>query len=253
MRKLHETACGYNHRTTGLSLCLEVRVTWALILAGFVELWPHGADNGHYQHRSGAEARAEIAVAHVLKLEPWLAWGWTGRHDAKIPSSFLNLEATRVLERRHGIDAYLDVMNVRAGFSVYRRGVDELDRVRTWGRAEIDTTHAYSIGYYDGGFPIVGYGPVSVRGPRIWEINRGTLPSYDWEISAEGEIRGLDCAGSLMLGGIRGDVPAWDLRISRQFFPGLSAGVTGGRIEPPGWGLPIYRIAALFSVEVQAR
>ena len=228
-------------------------ITWALLLSGFFELWPHNSADYYYQHRSGAEARATIEVAHILHIEPWIGYGWYGRPDAKIPSSFLNLEATRSLERWYGADGYLEYRKARVGISLYRRGVDELDRVRVWGKAEIDTTHAYSIGYYDGGWPIVGYGPVTVRGPRVVRLNNGTLPWYDWHIKAEGDYRGIGYLASLSMGGPAGVYPAWDVGLRRDLFSGFGIGVSGGRIESPGWGTPIYRIAAVATAKVSTR
>jgi hypothetical protein len=222
---------------------------WFLILTGFFELWPHANHDDYYQYQSGAEARLRLEIAQLVYVEPHLGYGWMGRPDAKIWGSMLNLEASRTLIRTHGVDLYVKFRDARLGFDISRKGVDELDRVRRWGMPEIDTTYAYSIGYYDGGAPIFGYGPITVRGPQILEINRGTLPWYNWEIEAAGELKGIAYSASLSLGGPRGDYPAWDLGVSRELFKGFSAGVRGGRIEPPGWGLPIYRIAAVFSVK----
>jgi hypothetical protein len=88
-----------------------------------LEAWPADAQD-YYQHRADGEITL-VFQWRQLRVDGFVGLGWWGRPDAKLPSSFLNLEATRTLERRHGIDvAYAPFDWFLVGASLRRRGVD---------------------------------------------------------------------------------------------------------------------------------
>lgn len=212
----------------------------------FLGVWPHTIDD-YYQHQYGGKVRVALESKYV-QVGSFMGLNWWGRPDANIPSSFLNLEATRVVERTYGAYLRIGPDRVGAGVMVYRRGVEHTDRPRVWGDKVVEETYAYSIGYYDGLRPVVWVTPVLLGGkalnlramfPFATQWNSGTLPWHDWEVQARWDFIGVDLA----LGGRRDGVVA-DTHLRLPLSNAFALGVDAGWIELPGWGRGRPRIAA---------
>lgn len=220
-------------------------MTWILLLSGFLELWPAGAGENYYQHRMGATVEA-VATIGIVEVRPWLGMTWWGRPDALIPSSFLNLEASRAIERTYGVAVLLGITNCKAGAGYWRRGVEELDRRRVWGQYAMELTHKYSLGYADAVYPIAICGPIRITGPPLIRTNWPlTLPEYYWHIFFKQEANGYVFQTYLGLGGPRGAYPSMNIEIDRKIARETYLGVAAGVIEPPGWGPSLMRFAAI--------
>ena len=211
--------------------------------AALLGVWPHAID-AYYQHEMRTEVRVGVRAPWVT-LELHAGGAWWGRPDAKIPSSFLNLEATRTLERFYGASLRIGPPVAGAGVIVYRRGVDELDRVRAWGLREIRDDYAYSIGYYDGLRAQLWVGPVTLASPWLVRWNAGTLPSHAWLLTVD-----LDrIRGNVRIGGERPGAVA-DVRIRQPLTQALALGLLVGWPEPPGWTRAAFRVGAAAEVWV---
>lgn len=221
-------------------------MSWPAIVVAFlgmIEAWPGSIDN-YYQHRMFGEVRVR-AEYQWIHAEAWMGLGIWGRPDAKIPSSFLNLEATRALERTYGASVTVGPPSMQLGATAYRRGVEETDRTRRWGVDSTMSGYRYSLGYHDGLRPLLvltmpRWG-VRAEGPWVWKYNDPlTLPAHDWQIAAHYWL--LDAL--LAFGGTRGGVAA-DVGITQRMLGRLSLGVRAGWIELPGWGKDAFRAAAV--------
>jgi hypothetical protein len=209
-----------------------------VVLGALLGLWPSTSGGDYYQHEARGDVTVRASFVHAVQLEVFYGLGWWGRPDAKIPHSFLNLEATRTLERYYGMELRFGG-NWGWGLNAVRRGVDELDRTRVWGLPEHDSTFQYSIGYNDGLRPVAFWQTVVLRGPYLLQWNRGTLPWHAWQLT--GVWKALDV--DFRVGGPRRGV-ALDVGIQYEVFDRLAVGLRAGTIEPPGWGTDQFRVAA---------
>ena len=184
--------------------------------AGSLEVWP-GVDRD-FQHRAWGEIRAQVAtpVRHVV-AEGFFGLMWWGSHTSKAPGSLFNLEASKVLERRHGGGLRWKSLGIFAE----RRGIEWLGATPVWGQ---------TLGYSDGVGPWFKTPWLEVRLPLV-ALNAPTLPRERWH-----------ALGRLAAGSFNFDAEA---------FPGVTdAGVSWkalglryGTLDYPGFGSPIHRWA----------
>jgi hypothetical protein len=214
-----------------------------VLLSALVGLWPHAGEGDYYQHEARGTVTIRASFGTWLTLDGVYGLGWWGRPDAKIRGSFLNLEASRTLERVYGVEARLGE-RIGWGLNVARRGVDELDRVRVWGQPVTDTTHAWSIGYHDGLRLLAYIQPyLIVYSPYVYQWHGNTLPWHAWQ----GQARYGRYTFDFGVGGPRDGIVA-DLGARWQVVEGMWVGGQVGWIEPPGWGKDVFRAAGIVAV-----
>lgn len=231
-----------------------------------------------YQHSMSGEGRAKLLWGPAF-AEGFLRVKWWGACDAKIPSSFLNAEAGKVIERWHGVNLGVEIRGVQIGGTVRRDAVHHIWRHKdrhnyfpeSWqvGRQAAfggdapnwpdDRPQKASLGYYDGAGPFVGYEghglDVELTGPQYrWKSL--TLPWPEWTLNAEYMYSAVweveTFVSTMHFHGFRLEVygqaggPAYEalsgeaiLRITRR----VGIGVRGGRIDVPGWSKPVDRLA----------
>lgn len=217
-----------------------------------------------YQHSIEAGGRVVGRIGPAA-AEAYLELKWWGACDSKIESSFLNAEAGRVIQRRHGVilGAYPNDQ-LFVGVGLIRRAVHHFWRnmkeIRLAGFPWSDNAEVAKIicesnrkcptmGYHEGVRPVVRYDTeaVSVRviGPH-WTWKNITLPWYRWMIGVEYHVGRWSAGVESELGGVSDDVFNWTLR--RRINGSISIGAEYGTVNTPGWDKPLDRLAV--SVQV---
>ena len=190
--------------------------------AASLEVWP--TVDRDFQHRAWGQISAQVAtpVRHVV-AEGYLELMWWGSHTSKAPGSFLNLEASKVLERRHGGGLRWKSLGIFAE----RRGIEWLGQTPVWGQ---------TMGYSDGVGPWLKTPWLEVRLPLV-TLNVPTLPREPWHL-----------LGHLPVGSFSLDVEAVPSALDASVrWKGLA--LRYGTLAYPGFGSPIHRLA----LEVEAR
>jgi hypothetical protein len=229
---------------------------------GSVAVWAEHARCTQHAMTGEAQGTARLGV---LFAEGFLSVKWWGACDAKIPSSPLNAEAGKVIERRHGVNIGVQWHGFQIGATVRRDAVHHIWRHKdrhahfpgNWriGRkgcnGEATPSHPAgkgcpSIGYYDGVGPFLGYDAhgvdVTITGPQYrWKTL--TLPWPNWTLRAEVALEEWQFRVYGQAGGPA--YPALSGQIARKLGLRLWLGVRGGRIDAPGWRRPFDRVAVV--------
>lgn len=219
----------------------------AVVLGALLGLWPFGIDHDHYQHEARGDVTVRASFGGWLRVEVFYGLDWWGRPDAKIPSSFLNLEANRALCRRYGAEARVGRVG-GFGLNVARRGCEEFDGPRRWGDKIADSTHQWTIGYHDGLRPVLFWRTVTLVGPYLAQWNGGTLPWHAWRLTAAYDVFDVD----VRVGGPRAGF-VLDMGAVWPVTADLALGVRLGTVALPGWGRDAFRVAATLVVGAPRR
>lgn len=244
-------------------------------------LWAE--DDRCYQNILRADTNVRLRW-NALYVGGFMDLKWWGACDAKIPGSPLNAEAAKVVERKHGLNAGIDVGIIYGaldglilGGTVRRRAVHHVWRNKNrhpwfpggWKRGirgcEGKAIKNYpagegcpSIGYYDGVGGYVQYKnynlDVVITTPQYrWKIDnyeKGfglTLPFPAWTMDAE--YRHDNWAVHVVgeTGGER--QTTYDIELERRLFTErFWVGASYGRLPVPGWLDPIERLSLSFHI-----
>jgi hypothetical protein len=215
-----------------------------------------------YQHAFQVTLDARVGKGPVF-AEGFFTGRWWGASDTKIPSSPLNAEAGKALERRHGVRLGMSssgkASSVEVGATVRRRAVHHIWRNKdrhnhfpgSWQigqrgcRGQATPSHPAgqgcpSIGYEDGAGVFARVQGQSPSGsviiflecrPFRWKTL--TLPHHDVRLEARARRGGWDLRGELLLGGVKD--PAYDLSLRRRLTSHVWVAAAYGLLSAPGW------------------
>ena len=209
--------------------------------SGGVEVWS-SADR-RFQHRMMGEITIHIHHGPI-HLRSYLGMTWWGSDSTNIEGSFLNLEANRVLERRHGAEVGVQIGPCELGGWIGRRGIEWMGQRRVWekggARDAFERGPPFpTIGYHDGLSPRISCYGVSIRGPLIhW--HELTLPWPDYVLDVRTSWRGWMFVGTSSFGGLRRGT-AFDAAVSYQVKTPVLLRVAYGHLEHPGFERPLRR------------
>ncbi len=232
-------------------------------------LWPESDRCYQNMMRVDPEATARI---NRFFVEGFVDFKWWGACDSKIPGLPLNAEAGKVIERKHGLNAGIIVLDgLEVGVTVRRRAVHHI-----W-RHKVRKRHSYfpsdwkvgrrgcngekvgdhpkgkgcpSLGYYDGAGGYLNYDnggfDVELTTPQYrWKDL--TLPWPSWTLNAE--YRRENWAVRLLgeTGGKR--KTTYDIEVERRLFTKYFwVGASYGRLPAPGWLEPLDRFSLSFHI-----